>query len=424
MIRALFLIGLLFTPSLTAQTVAIQGGEVHTLNGDPIANATVVIEDGRITAVGVNVPVPAGAEIIDATGLQVFPGLFDAQSQLGLTEIGQVPVTRDFLELGQFNPHLVASTAVHPASEYLPVALANGITHTVAMPAGRTGGIGGQGSLFNLSGWTIEEMLVAPSVGFSVTWPTLQTRRFNFAEGRVDNVPYREAKREYDEGVDQLTDWLDQARRYAQAEQADGVTRDLRLEALAKATSGELPLIVRVNNARGIRDVVDFGVDQGLRVVIAGGAEAWRVTDILVEHDIPVILGPTQSLPSQQDDGYDQPNATPRMLVEAGVRFAIATFNASASRNLPYEAANAVSYGLAWEDAMRAVTVNAAEILGVSEHLGTLEVGKIGNIIVTDGDPLEITTDIRHILVNGQVVNGDDNKHERLYQKYRARPTR
>ena len=407
---------------LTAQVVAIQGGTVHTLAGPDIGGGTVLVENGLIAAVGAAVTVPADATVIDATGLHVYPGLFDAMSRLGLTEVGAVDVTNDYSELGTYNPHLLAMTAVHPASEHIPVARANGITHTVAAPNARSGGIGGQGSLLHLDGWTVEEMVIEPSVGLMVSWPNMQTRSFDYSTYTVIERSYREAKKEYDERVAELTSWLEGAQQYKAALEA-GITveRDLKLEALVKVIDGELPFLINANTERAINGALDFATENNVRVVIVGAREAWKVADRLVEENVHVLLGPTQSLPSGEDWDYDQVFSAPGQLYAAGVKFGFASFNASASRNLPYEAASAVGFGLPHEAALRAITINSAEILGVGDQLGTIEVGKIANIIVTDGDPLEIQTQILHLVVNG-MVSSTDNKHKSLYEKYRARP--
>lgn len=402
--------------------LAIRGGTVYTLAGPPIANGTVLIRDGRIAAVGAGVPVPPGAAVLDASGLEVYPGLFDAITRLGLTEIGAVDVTNDVNELGLFNPHLVAATAVHPASELIPVARANGITHAVAAPQARSGGIGGQGSLINLAGWTVEDMLVQPSVGFVLAWPTLQTRRFDFATFQQIERPYREAKKEYDEQVRQLDEWMEAARRYDRAVGAgESVPRDLKLEALAKAVRRELPLLVQAGPERDIRNAIAWAEKQQVRIVILGGDEAYKLKDELARKQIPVILGPTQSLPNEDDRWYDEKYAQPAALYQAGVRFAISTFNASDSRTLPYEAGNAVPYGLPREEALKAITLYPAQILGVADKLGTIEPGKLANLIVTTGDPLMIQTEVKHLIIAGQEVSLD-NKHLELYRKYRARP--
>jgi imidazolonepropionase-like amidohydrolase len=409
-----------------AQTLVIRGGTVHTLSGASLQGGSVVIQDGRIAAVGVGAAIPPGAKIIDATGLHVYPGLFDAATRLGLTEIGQVDVTHDLTELGEFNPQLLAGTAVHAASEHIPVARANGITHAVSAPQARPAGIGGQASLIHLDGWTIEEMQIAPSVGFVLNWPRLTDRPGAGAgagRGRGEERSFKDMKKEYEENVRRLEGWLDAARRYDAAVRADRSTpRDLKLEALAGATRGELPLLVMVNDEREIKAAVEFFDQQRVKIIIAGGHEAYRLRGLLAQKNIPVILGPTQDLP-EDDAGYDERYAAPGLLHQAGVRFAIATFSSSDSRTLPYEAGSAVAFGLAWEEAVKAVTLYPAQILGVSDRLGTIETGKLANVIVTDGDPLEIRTTIRHVIIAGREAN-PDNRQRALYERYRARPRR
>jgi len=405
-----------------AQTYAIRGAKIYTLAGPPIENGTVVISNGKITAVGRTVAIPSGAQVINASGLQVYPGLFDSVSRLGLTEIGAVSATVDTNELGDYNPHLLAATAVHPASEHIPVARANGITHAVAAPAG--GVMSGQGSAIHLSGWTIEEMSVAPSVGLVLNWPTVQTQTFDFATFSVRRRPFTEVKKEYDEKIVQLEDWLEAARHYAQAAEkgsADKFERDLKLEALARVVRGQLPVLVMANDHRDIKNVVEFAEKHKLKIIIAGGAEAWKVKDLLKQKNIPVILRPTQTLPGEEDEPYDKPFTNPGELHAAGVKIAFATFDSSDSRTLPYEAANAVPYGLPWEEALKAITLYPAQILGLADKLGTIEVGKVANLIVTDGDPLEIKTQVRHLFINGQLTS-TDNRHRQLWEKYRARP--
>ena len=401
-----------------AQVYAIRGGTVYTVSGEPIESGTVLIQGGLITAVGANVSVPAGAETIDATGLQVYPGLFDAVSRLGLTEIGAVAVTSDMNELGDYNPHLLAATAIHPASEIIPVTRASGITHTVAAPTGGRGGIGGQGSLIHLDGWTVEEMLIEPSVGMVLNWPGLGGGR-GFRRGPAR--PFSEIKERHDEQIRQLDGWLEAARHYMRAtESGSQVSRDLKLEALGLVVRGELPFLVMANSDREITEAVEFSERNDVRIIIGGGRDAWKVRELLAEKEVPVILGATQALPSGEDDGYDQAYANPGQLYEAGVKFGFATFNASSSRTLPYEAAMGVPYGLPWEEALKAVTINSAEILGVGDRLGTIETGKIGNVIVTDGDPLNIQTVVQYVFVNGQPIDLR-NRHSSLYERYRAR---
>jgi imidazolonepropionase-like amidohydrolase len=403
---------------IRAQTYAIQGGTVHTLAGETFVG-TVVVQDGRIADVGPDVQVPAGAEVVDATGKHVYPGMFDAVTQLGLTEIGAVDVTNDAEEQGDYNPHLQAATAIHPSTEHIPVARANGITHAMAAPGG--GVIAGQASLIGLDGWTVEEMDISTGAAMVIEYPSLQTRRgfggFFFGEPR----PFSEVQEEYRESVAELDRWMDGGRQYAEAAAAGTAERNLQLEAMAKVVRREMPVLLEANGERDIRNAVAWAERQNVRFILTGGGEAWKVADMLAEKDVPVILGPTQSMPNGPDAGYDEAYANPGKLHAAGVKIAFATFNSSDSRTLPYEAAMAVPYGLPEEAALEAVMKNGAEMLGLGERLGTIEPGKLANLIVTDGDPLEIQTRVSDLFILGREVS-TDNKHRSLYEKYRARP--
>jgi len=405
---------------------AIQNAKIVTLAGPAIDRGTIVIERGRIKAVGANVQVPAGAEIINADGLEVYPGLFDSISQLGLTEIGAVSASNDETELGAYNPQIFAATAVNPASEHIPVARANGLTHAVAAPGLNGPTMGGQASAIHLNGWTIEEMLVRKSVAQVVNWPSLEEGRggFDFATFSPRRRPYSEVKQDYEKKIHELEDWLERARRYQQARDhatGGGVDRDLKLESLVPVVKGELPLLIRTDKERDIKNAVEFCDKQKVKMILASGDDAYKVADLLAKKNIPVILGPVQSLPSLDDEPYDVRNTTPGVLQKAGVKFALATFSSSDSRTLPYEIGNAVSYGLSKEDALKAITLYPAQILGLADQLGSLEPGKIANLFVSNGDPLEIRTQVKYLFINGQPTSLD-NKHLRLYEKWRSRP--
>ncbi len=416
-----------------AAVYAIRGATVHTLAGEAIENGVVVLKDGRIEAVGANVAASAGATIIDASGLHVYPGLVDAYSRLGLTEIGSVSATQDASELGNWNAHIAAYTAIHPASEHIPVARANGITHALTAPGsggggffggGASGGIPGQATLIHLDGWTVDEMAIAPSLAMVIEWPGIRTRSFDFSTFQVTERPFTEAKKEYDERVQELESWFEAAQHYKQAvERGDPAKlhRDLQLEHLARTLGGELPVIVVANDKRGIEGALDLAERYGLRLTLAGARDAREVKEVLAEKGIPVILGPSQTLPAEEDDPYFYPVSLAGELHGAGVKIAFGTFNSSDSRTLPYEAANTVPFGLPHEEALKAVTLYPAEILGVAERLGTIEPGKLGNLIVTDGDPLEIQTQIRYVFIRGVPVD-TDNRHRRLWERHRNRP--
>jgi len=403
---------------LGAQTYAIQGGTIHTLTGDTFVG-TVVVRDGRIVDVGPNVQPPAGAEVVDATGRHVYPGMFDAVTQLGLTEVGAVDVTNDSREQGDFNPHLQAETAIHPSTEHIPVARANGITHAMAAPEG--GIISGQASLVGLDGWTVEEMNIEAGAAMIVNYPSLSARRgfggFSFGQPR----PFSEVEEEYHQRVARLDEWMEGGRRYAQAASAGTVAQDLALEAMAKVVNREIPVLLSADGERDIRNAVEWAEGQNIRYVITGGREAWKIADWLAEHDVQMILGPSQAMPADEDASYDEAYANAGKLHAAGVKIAFATFNSSDSRTLPYEAAMAVPFGLPEEAALEAVMKNGAEMLGLGDRMGTIETGKIANLIVTDGNPLEIQTQILDLFILGRQVS-TDNRHKSLYEKYRARP--
>ena len=420
---------------VAANELVVRGGTVHTPSGAVVG--AVLVRDGVIAEVGAQVNAPAGADVIDATGLHVYPGLFDAWSRLGLTEIDSVGATVDLAELGDYNPHLLAATAIHPASEVIPVTRASGITHALVAPGSLGGGGGGpfgggaavavvpgQAAVVSLDGWTVEEMAIASEAALVLVWPTLQTSSFDMATFSVRERPFAEVEKEYKERLDGLRDWLDAARHYAQAvEKGDArrFDRNWELEALVPYVSGKRPVIAVANSARQIRDAVALAGEQGLKLVLASGDEAWREKTLLAEKGVPVILGPTQRLPGEDDEPYDQPYAAPAELAAAGVKIAFGSFDAARSRRLPSYAAIAVGYGLPREQALATVTKNAAEMLGLGDRIGTIEPGKIANLIVTNGDPLELDTEVEHLVIDGREVS-TDNKHRRSWETWRSRP--
>ena len=419
-----------WTQNAAPTSYAIKGGKVFTLAGATIENGTVLVRDGKIAAVGAGIAIPADAQVIDASGLEVYPGMFDPITQMGLNEVSAVSATLDVSELGDYNPELVAATAVNPASAHIAITRANGITEVIAAPGTtgfdlQSGGlIAGQASAFNLAGWTMDEMQINRSVAMVINWPSIQTRSFDFATFSIKEKPYADVKREYDKSVNALGDWMDRARHYAQAKEKGSPAlyeRDLKLEALVPVVQGRLPVLVVADEARDIRNAVDFCTKQNLRMILGGGAEAWKVKELLKEKKIPVVLAPTNRLPEQIDTPYDKPYTEPSELFTAGIPIAFSSFGTSFSRRLPQYAGTAVAYGLPHDEALKAVMLNAAQIFGLADQLGTLEPGKIANVIVTNGDPLELQTQVRYLFIKGQLTS-TDNKHRELYEQYRKRP--
>jgi imidazolonepropionase-like amidohydrolase len=267
-------------------------------------------------------------------------------------------------------------------------------------------------------------MLLKRSVAMVLNWPEIETQTFDFSTFTRKQKSYSDAKQEYEKRVTELTDWLERARHYAQALGHGGpgdFQRDIKLEALVPVIRGELPVLVLADKARDIRNAVEFCEKQKLKMILGSGAEAYKVKDLLRSKSIPVILGPTLKLPREEDDPYDRLLTQPAELAAAGVKFAFGSFDNSFSRRLGQQAANAVAYGLPYDEALKAVTLYPAEIFGLADQVGTLESGKIANVIVTNGDPLELTTEVRYLFIKGQLTSLD-NKHKALYEKYLKRP--
>jgi imidazolonepropionase-like amidohydrolase len=411
-----------------AGVYAIKGAEIFTLAGAPIENGTVVIRDGRIAAVGANIAIPEDAKVIDASGLQVYPGMFDAVTQIGLVEVPAVRATVDTVETGQFNPDVTAATAFNADSAHVDVTRAAGITEILTVP-GSLGGFGGGGSIIggnasavNLGGWNINDMVIRRHVAMELTWPSISTGSFDFTTFTFHRVPFDEAKKQYQKKVDELSDLFDKARHYAQAVQsgATDFPRDLKLEALAPVVQGKEPLLVVASSERDIRNAVAFCEQQKVRMILGGAEEGWKTIDLLKKDNIPVIAGPILSMTQGDDDPYDADYAMPGELYAAGVKVAFASFSTSFSRRLPQYAGVAVGYGLPHDEALKAVTANAARMFGLDD-IGTIEPGKIANVVVTDGDLLELRTHVRYLFIKGQPTSLE-NKQTRLYERFSSRP--
>ncbi len=404
----------------TDDSFFLRGATIHTVSGVDIPNGSILVRDGRIVGVGQKLAAPKDIRIIEGRGLQVYPGMIDSATQIGLTEIGAVRETSDAVEIGNFNPELRALTAVNPSSEHIPVARANGITTVISLPDGAL--LSGQASLIHLDGWTTEEMEVRRSAGMHLKMPAIVTVVSRFPEGQT-LTPYTVAKRNYEKQMQELSAFFESARRYQKAKsaQAPDFRTDLKLEAMLPVIEGREPLFVTAIREREIRDAIQFAEKQKIRMILAQAPEAWKVADELKTKNIPVVLGATLALPSNEDDPYDRPATTAADLYKAGVKFAFGSFSTEFTRNLPYQAANAVAYGLPHDEALRAVTLNAAQIWGVADQIGSIDEGKWADLMITDGDPLETQTQVKQLFIKGKAVNLD-NKHRRLYEKYLNRP--
>jgi len=401
-----------------AKPVALKGATLHPVSGPEIATGTIVFDNGKITAIGADVPVPAGAEVVDATGKHVYPGLINANTVLGLVEIGAVRATVDVEEPGTINPNVRSVTSINPDSELIPVARSAGVLTALSVPEG--GIISGQSVVLRLDGWTPEEMTVQSPAALHLRWPNLTIDR----NPRAKKSP-KDQQKEMDKAQKQIRDAFQTARAYWQARKnpAPDFKSDLRWEAMMPLFDGKLPLFVHAGTLAQIEAALAWAKEAQLKMVLVDGDDAWRVVAQLKETDTPVIIGPSTSLPVRRDEGYDASFGNAAKLQAAGVRFCIASSGRSSEtneRNVGYEAALAASFGLPKEEALKAVTLYPAQILGVADRLGTLEVGKAATLLVTNGDPLDFPTTVEAAYIDGRKIDLS-NRQTRLRDKYREK---
>ncbi len=395
---------------LLAQTIAITGGTVYPVAGPKVSNATVLIRDGKIAAVGTTVAVPAGASRIDAKGKWVTPGFIDGGGQLGLVEIAAVEGTREASLRGDsvaaaFN----VAEGINPASTLIPVTRIEGITTALATPSGNL--ISGQAVLVDLDGSTVERMLVKSPAGMVVH---LNEEAKDQAGGSRAGVAER-LRRVW-------TDALEYSRRrpdYARAQMEPLGAAAADLEALLPVLRGEVPLIAVANRRSDIETALRLAREYQLKLVLSGAAEGWQIADEIARAGVPALVEPLDNIPSYDALGIRYENAA--LLAKAGVHVALLEADSHNARNLRQQAGNAVSYGLPWDQALRAVTLTPAEIFGVADRYGSLEVGKVANVVVWSGDPFELATSVEHVLIRGRAVPLTSRQTE-LFERYRRLP--
>lgn len=396
--------------------IAITGGTVHTVTSGTMRNGTVVFTNGSITAVGELVDVPEGATVIDARGKHVYPGFIGAQTTLGLNEIGAVRATRDAAEVGRFNPNVRAETAYDPDSDIIPTVRSNGILIANVSPEG--GLISGLCSVMRLDGWTREDIAIEPRCALVVNWPSMSVST-SWWEKRSPE----EQRKDQQKQLDEIRRIFEGARAYAVMDDAglDTAKRNLRLEAMRSVFDGSLPVIFGAQSRQQILAVLDFIKEFGINGIVAGGAEAGTVAELLKQQNVPVILDRVHRLPGRAEDGYDDPYTLPARLQAAGIRFCINEPGYWSVRSLPFEAGTAIAYGLQPEAALAAITIAPAHILGIADRYGSIDVGKSATLFISDGDALDVRSNkVTHAWIDGRPVDLD-NRHKRLSKKYRSR---
>lgn len=379
---------------------AITGGTVVTVSGATIENGTVLVQDGIITAVGTDITIPDGVERFDASGKFVYPGLIDAGTGLGLQEAGGMAGSVDNFELGPYNPQIEAYIGVYQNSEMMGAQRVGGFTTVVTGLNGRGEPIPGYDSMINLWGWTPQAMVVEKRIGLRVNW----------SKDRAED----------------LREYFTQAKAFAARTEMDEAGAlpdfewDVRMDGMIPVVTGQVPVIFEARDEDDIKSAVEFGEEMELDYLIRGARDAWKITDFLVEHDVKVIFSGIHGSP-RPEDPYDVYYATPALLHEAGVDFALCSGGTANVFSFTYEAGMAVAFGLPLEKALQAITLDAARLLGVDDRLGSIEEGKMANLLITTGNPVEYTSQVETMFIRGELIPWDD-KFNRLKDRYRARP--
>lgn len=389
----------------------LQNATVHTITKGVLSGASVLVENGKIVQVGSNVSAD-GAEVIDCSGMVIYPGMIDSGTTLGLAEVSSVAETVDYQEIGNVTPNMQALTAVNPNSEAIPVTRVSGVTTVIAKPSG--GLFPGTAALINLVGYTPDQMY-AGFKAVAMNFPSSARR------GRFDRRSDDDIKKDNEKALKEANELMEKAGQYHELS-SKGAELEYypEIEQLAKVISKELPLMIEVNAASDIQNAIKWVKDMDIRVIFSGVKEGWRVADEIAEAGIPVITGPVQDLPSRQSDRYDAAYTNAGKLAKAGVKVSLRTNETENVRNLPFHAAFAAAYGMGKEEAWKAVTINPAEIFGLGDQLGSIEAGKVANLIVATEDPFETRSQIMHVFINGYRIPLS-NRHIRLYQEFLER---
>ncbi len=403
--------------------VLLRGGVIHPVDSPDLDGADLLIDGATIKAIGRALAAPPDAEVVELRGRHVYPALIAPNSALGLGEYDGVRPTLDVAESGMLNPNARAQVSINPDSELLPVTRSNGVLCALAVPQASDGAIAGLSALIRLDGWTWEDMTVLPAAGLHIHWPEMRIDRSRRAAARSGP---EEQQKEIDRRMRELREFFAAARAY-HAAAAAGALRgapDARFEAMRPVLAGAKPVFVHAHEWKQLEAALAWGETEKLRLVIVGGQDAWRVADRLRTQKVPVICSAPSGLPLRRDDGYESSYALAGKLHAAGVAFCIgrpgSVFESAIEANLPYEAAMAAAHGLPREEALRAVTLYPAQILGAGDRLGSLAAGKEATLFVSSGDPLEIATQIEQAWIAGRPVDLS-SKHTRLRDKYRRK---
>lgn len=407
-----------------SNTILITDGHLMPVVGEPKEGADLLIVDGKIQAIGVDLTAPDGAEVINAEGLFVYPGFIDGFSSFGLEEIGSIGATADSREIGRENPDVRAAWAINPDSVHIAVSRLNGTTSAVVAPSGGT--FSGQAALMRMAGWTFPEMAIEETVASLINFPTTPKPTGEAAITKQEKPKVDIATKL----VERISSYLDDARTYwrikeaaAQDESLSPPPFDSKLEALKPVLDGELPVILTVEKAKDIELALEFAAEEELNVILRGCAQGFKVVDKIKASGLPVIVDNLYTGPSEYEDGYDAAWTNVVAMAEAGIKLCFSSGGATTGKDMPYFAARAVAFGMDHDEAIRALTINPAEIFGVADRLGSLEVGKDADLFLTSGDPLQITSVVKTMIIGGKSVDLADNWWDQQQRKWGARPS-
>ena len=398
---------------------ALTNGEIIVAPGDTLSNGTVVIRDDSIAAVGTNVAAPSDAQVIDVDGHTVYPGLIDSGTHLGLQEVGSLPETQDFNEIGNLTAHMNALTAVNPSTVHVPTTRVHGITAVITEP--ETGMLPGTAPLIALHGYTPEQMHLGGVTLTKLDFPSVGR------QGPSDDRSPKTIEKESQEALDKLNEVWEKAERYAKIDSAVAEQPEARrqpeylpaMESMVPVIQGEQPLMISANAAADISKALDWAEERGVldQVIVSGAMEGWRVADEIAEANVPVLVGSIMQPPSRESDRYDKAYRTPALLHEAGVQVALRSGKTENVRNLVFHAGFAASHGLGKTEALRAVTTTPAQIFGIDDQVGTIKTGKRANLFVANGDPFQPDTDVQHLFIDGYKLPLE-NRATKLYDEF------
>jgi imidazolonepropionase-like amidohydrolase len=401
------------TAAPTNETVALKGGKLLTITHGVIENGVVVMQNGRITAVGgAGTAIPAGARVIDVTGMTVYPGLIDSETHLGLTEVSADRMTNDEIEMSdEIMPHMHVYDAFHAETALIPVTRINGITNAIVAPAsGDT--LPGQDSLIQLAGASATEMLTVRDIAMPLNFTGAQRRNQSFEQAKFPFTRMGMATQlrqafidalDYDQKVAAYEKKKSSADEKEKEKAGAPPKRDLKLEALLPYLHGKKPVVLAAEQPNDLLTALELANEFHLKVILNHVTHSPNLMDKIAATGLPVIVGPIYEQP-KESERYDAVFSVPAQLAKRGVKIAFASYDAHQARNLPYAAGYAVGFGLPPEEALKALTINPAQMWGVDKDLGSLDVGKMGNVVVANGDPLDVKTDVKHVFIQGQEI--------------------